>query len=90
MSGKKNQDNFTKLVISLSFQVDSIRLPYFSHSMANLNITEKKHKTDTTTARKLMTLGININKDKNPPFWNALHKIFKNCFLSSKSYITTL
>ena len=27
----------------VSFQVDSSRLPYFSHSMANLNRTEKKN-----------------------------------------------
>ena len=61
-----------------------------SHSMAksNLNKTEKI-KTKTTTAWKLITSGIIINKNKNPLFRTSLHKSSKNCFLWSKSWFTT-
>ena len=58
-------------------------------AMANLNKSEELV-TNTTAASKYMPKRPRICINGNLPFQTLLHKIFKNYFLWSKSYFTTL
>ena len=61
------------------------------HSMARVNLNKSEEVvTNTTTASKYIPKRSRICINWNPPFQTSLHKIFKNCFLWSKSYFTTL
>ena len=51
-------------------------------------IKVKKVLTSTTTASKYIPKRPRICINWNPPFQTSLHKIFKNCFLLSKSCFT--
>ena len=60
-----------------------------SMARANLNKSEELV-TNTTAASKYIPRSSRICINWNPPFQTSLHKFFKNCFLWSKSYFTTL
>ena len=53
----------------------------------NLNRTEKNTQSETTAALKLMTLGILINKNQNPPF--GLHLIIFSITVSYEGNLTS-
>ena len=79
-NGKENQEAG---IISSELKKKQ-RNMILSYSMAT-----EETKTKTTTAWRLITLGIIINKNLSLPFQTSLHKIFKNCFLWIKSCFTT-
>ena len=61
----------------------------YYHSMARANLnTIENFMTNTTTASKYIPKRFKICINRNPPFQTLLHKIFKNCFLWSKSCFT--
>ena len=60
-----------------------------NHSMARANLNKSVWLvTNTTTASKYIPRRTRISINWNPPFQTSLHKIFKNCFLWSKSCFT--
>ena len=79
--------NIFSLKSNLKFQNQTSLLPYHSMAMGNLNKSKEITPT-TTTALKVAPQRTIFHKNWNPPFWTSLHKIFKNCFLWSKSCCT--
>ena len=62
---------------------------HLSKAIANLNKSDELV-TNTTVASKYIPKRPRICINWNPPFQTSLLKIFKNSFLWSKSYFTTL
>ena len=59
------------------------------HSMARANLNKSDYfLTITITASKYIPSRPWISINRNPPYQTSLHKIFKNCFLWSKSFFT--
>ena len=49
----------------------------------------KNRDQNSHSLRAFITLEISFNKNLNPTFMTSLHKMFKNCFLGSKSSTLT-
>ena len=69
--------------------ITSVSLTHRIHGMARANLNKSVWLvTNFTTESKYIPRRTRISINWNPPFQTSLHKIFKNCFLWSKSCFT--